>query len=309
MLSLCRILPCTCAARVHRPDSSCWCHLQGLLRYGATEHRKAFECIPYMNRTMLVRSYQSAVWNSMASLRVRRYGPKVVVGDLVVKDTPCKLCPATGSADGESGAGAGAGAGASTGDRGSPQCSVPHHLTLRRLEAARSMDVVLVETTEQAARYSVFDVVLPLFGKAVMYPTHDLREACVVQCPTRCAVLGGHTCSHECFHRYYQRLQRDGALYHAEQLRSRSGMAAPAGHAASKAVIPDKPPCKEANPRGSYRLLVSAPWDAQAQLPKLASSDANGACGVAVATLSFCLPASSFATMCVRSVLRYHVHA
>lgn len=42
------------------------------------------QCVPYGMRTMWVHAYQSHVWNSVASARIRLFGPQAVPGDLVL---------------------------------------------------------------------------------------------------------------------------------------------------------------------------------------------------------------------------------
>ncbi|CAM9111476.1 unnamed protein product, partial [Laminaria digitata] len=58
--------------------------LHGLVRYGASAFQAAIQCVPYGMRTMWVHAYQSHVWNSVASARVRLYGPQAVPGDLIL---------------------------------------------------------------------------------------------------------------------------------------------------------------------------------------------------------------------------------
>ncbi|KAI8819114.1 pseudouridine synthase [Fimicolochytrium jonesii] len=74
----------------------------------------ALEAIPRNLRLMYLHSYQSFVWNNMATKRLKLYHPTPVIGDL---------------------------------------------------------------TSEQAAQYTFADVVLPLPGYDVEYPTHALRSS------------------------------------------------------------------------------------------------------------------------------------
>lgn len=62
--------------------------LQGLNKMGKTQHLVAFQTLPRNLRMLYPHSYQSFVWNRMATERVRRYGAdKPVVGDIVLLDT------------------------------------------------------------------------------------------------------------------------------------------------------------------------------------------------------------------------------
>ncbi|KAJ2779966.1 multisubstrate pseudouridine synthase 7 [Coemansia javaensis] len=113
----------------------------------------AFAAVPRNLRLMYVHAYQSYVWNAAASERVRRYGcAGPVPGDLVV--------PAEGFA-----------------------------ATTRRPEPPPSGDgdggdepayvTPTLVTAENAAQYTLYDVVLPLPGWGVTYPEHDVRAVYV----------------------------------------------------------------------------------------------------------------------------------
>ena len=56
--------------------------LQGLKRYGSDNPLAALKCLPFSIRSFWINAYQSFVWNAMASERLKRFGTKVVKGDL-----------------------------------------------------------------------------------------------------------------------------------------------------------------------------------------------------------------------------------
>ena len=56
--------------------------LQGLKRYGRNDPLAALKCLHFAVRTFWISAYQSYVWNSMASARLKRFGTNVVKGDL-----------------------------------------------------------------------------------------------------------------------------------------------------------------------------------------------------------------------------------
>jgi tRNA pseudouridine13 synthase len=95
---------------------------------------QCLQSIPKNLRMMYVHAYQSRVWNEMASLRHRLYGPSVVVGDLV----------RTSNVD--------------------------------VTDVANKSDEikVVVVTDGTLDQFSMTDIVLPLPGHSVVYPTHAL---------------------------------------------------------------------------------------------------------------------------------------
>ena len=152
--------------------------------------------------------------------------------------------------------------------------------------------------------------------------------------------------------RYYNRLTRDCVPF----LAAYTGHTPAAGGASGGAGLsgdsegPHQPPGGECNLKGSYRMLVVAPWDVHAaRVPTptptptstptgdaarahvdptggnngmaatAASTDAGADAGASAGPVAsvpvgdlvvkFCLPASSFATMCIRSLLRARAKA
>lgn len=57
--------------------------LQGLKRYGKDAYEQAISNVPFARRVMYLHSYQSFLFNEMASFRIAKYGSKLVQGDLV----------------------------------------------------------------------------------------------------------------------------------------------------------------------------------------------------------------------------------
>lgn len=61
--------------------------LKGLKRYGKEEPLAAIQCLPHNVRRFWINAYQSRIWNSAASARVRRYGSSSpVIGDLFMEE-------------------------------------------------------------------------------------------------------------------------------------------------------------------------------------------------------------------------------
>ncbi|KAJ3025227.1 UNVERIFIED_CONTAM: hypothetical protein HDU68_007344 [Siphonaria sp. JEL0065] len=113
--------------------------------------------IPRNLRLMYVHALQSFVWNHAASERIRLYGSdKVVVGDLVAKFNPLS---------------------AANREKSSSAPSAEEEISaVEEHRQGRMIEVELVETEEQAATKSIEDLVLPLPGHAIKYPTNEIGE-------------------------------------------------------------------------------------------------------------------------------------
>lgn len=62
--------------------------LQGLKRFGSDAFEQAVLSVPFSRRVMYLHAYQSYLFNRMVSLRLKKYGSKVVEGDLIKCDIP-----------------------------------------------------------------------------------------------------------------------------------------------------------------------------------------------------------------------------
>jgi len=58
--------------------------MKGLLRYG--DALEAIRCVPHNVRMYWIHSYQSYIWNRVATERVRRWGLRPVIGDLFIRE-------------------------------------------------------------------------------------------------------------------------------------------------------------------------------------------------------------------------------
>ncbi|KAF9317316.1 multisubstrate pseudouridine synthase 7 [Podila horticola] len=110
-------------------------------------HFEALGNIPRNLRMMYVHAYQSYVWNHMVTERIRMYGcDKAVVGDLVSDDK--EALEATSSTTG--------------GEEGSEKG--PNFIRAKAL------------TAEDVDQYTIYDVVLPVPGFDIIYPTHAIGD-------------------------------------------------------------------------------------------------------------------------------------
>ncbi|XP_010463968.1 PREDICTED: multisubstrate pseudouridine synthase 7-like [Camelina sativa] len=128
---------------------------------------QALKGIPRTLRMMYVHSYQSYLWNNAASLRVKKYGTtQVVLGDLVSTkvDAATKMVDSLTSEHKEN-------------NEEALDCDQVDDTAIVDLPAERS-DLVKVVSIEdlEAGTYSTIDIVLPLPGSRVIYPSNDIAE-------------------------------------------------------------------------------------------------------------------------------------
>lgn len=115
-----------------------------------TSYINAVMKIPRNLRVMYAHAYQSYVWNCVASARIRKYGTKVVLGDLVI-DNSAAAVPNKGSEQ----------------DNNDEEDSVEDQFTKARLVSQSEIDNGTV---------SIFDVVLPTPGFDVVYPGNEFGD-------------------------------------------------------------------------------------------------------------------------------------
>ncbi|KAJ1801588.1 multisubstrate pseudouridine synthase 7 [Coemansia sp. RSA 2399] len=121
--------------------------LQAFSKSGnASNAAGAFSAIPRNLRLMYVHAYQSYIWNSAVSERIRLYGiGKAVPGDLVIKTQGLSKTDNEETIDGSDG------------------------------KVAGHAEPTLV-TSDNAGEFTIYDVVLPLPGWAIKYPEHEARS-------------------------------------------------------------------------------------------------------------------------------------
>ncbi|CAL9219613.1 unnamed protein product [Arabidopsis halleri] len=128
---------------------------------------QALKGIPRTLRMMYVHSYQSYLWNNAASLRVTKYGTsQVVLGDLVSTKVNAekRMVDSLTSEHNES-------------SEEALDCDHVDDTAVVDLPAERS-DLVKVVSIEdlEAGTYLTSDIVLPLPGSRVIYPSNDIAE-------------------------------------------------------------------------------------------------------------------------------------
>ncbi|KAL6236999.1 hypothetical protein BDW75DRAFT_205410 [Aspergillus navahoensis] len=134
----------------------------------------ALQTIPRNLRLMYVHAYQSLVWNLAVGERWRLYGDHVVEGDLVLihehrdKDGSSSATPAPG---------AGASGETATVDADGEIIIVPQeHDSAFAVEDTFTRARALTAAEAHSGLYSIFDIVLPLPGFDVLYPSNKMTD-------------------------------------------------------------------------------------------------------------------------------------
>lgn len=111
-------------------------------------------------RTMYVHAYQSLVWNAVASERYRRYGAKVIKGDLVLVDTQAEKAALQDEVD----------------ENGEVVIHpAAHDLAVNHDDIYQRARALTAEEAE-SGQYSIFNIVLPTPGFDVNYPDNDIGD-------------------------------------------------------------------------------------------------------------------------------------
>ena len=75
---------------LHRKDRLEWTLLSALKKY-PNDYFNAFTSISRNIRFIYIHAYQSYVWNRAVSERLRKFGKKVLIGDMVIKYNSCNI--------------------------------------------------------------------------------------------------------------------------------------------------------------------------------------------------------------------------
>lgn len=114
--------------------------LEGLAKCSANDYVTALESIARNMRLFYIHAFQSLIWNNATSKRIRDFGLKPVIGDLVLIAEKTKIVE-------------------------------PEEEELDDEELSKVQEVETV-TAENISKYTIYDVVLPLPGYDVIYPEH-----------------------------------------------------------------------------------------------------------------------------------------
>ncbi|KAG0254418.1 multisubstrate pseudouridine synthase 7 [Actinomortierella ambigua] len=131
------------------------------------DHFNALQAVPRSLRMMYIHAYQSYVWNTLASERLGLYGAdKPVVGDLVAEGDRDAIEGDEGS-EGEDNGGE---------DGNSKSNNNNNNNNGGRRRAPFSGVRAKVLTEADVDQYTIHDVIMPLPGTDVIYPTHAIGE-------------------------------------------------------------------------------------------------------------------------------------
>lgn len=115
--------------------------LRGLVNHSLSDMVNALNAIPRNTRLMYIHSFQSYIWNHIASFRIKEYGLKPIIGDLMLSQVVEAV------EEEESG----------------------DHLKSYK-------DAVKINTSAEQDIYNIYNVVLPLPGNSIIYPNNEVYK-------------------------------------------------------------------------------------------------------------------------------------
>eukprot|EP01138_Halocafeteria_seosinensis_P013058 gb/GECG01013336.1/.p1 GENE.gb/GECG01013336.1/~~gb/GECG01013336.1/.p1 ORF type:complete len:918 (+),score=83.06 gb/GECG01013336.1/:1-2754(+) len=230
----------------------------------------AIDNVPYGTKTIWLHSYQSLVWNRMATIRLRLFGSQPVVGDLVLLDT---------SRD-----------------------SSPVDIWSRISVSADKLDVhTLTREDLERRSFGMEHVVLPVPGRGVMYPLNAIGEAYFKHLASDDTVRYlWPVCAEE--NTEMQQKADDASTRRWKQVGGRSReIAARCGSSLPTPSSVRFDPEWLYSIKGSYRHIMAIPRQLTGSIVPPTGADETENAGI---QLSFNLPPSCYATNCVRELLK-----
>lgn len=125
--------------------------LGGLAKAHKNDYVNALESIPRNMRLLYIHSFQSLIWNKIVSRRLKEYGIKTIVGDLVLMPGNNLNSEMELSEDED-------------------------NIAEDKSQSSYIAPEVKILTQENVNDFTIFDVVLPLPGYDIKYPENDMKK-------------------------------------------------------------------------------------------------------------------------------------
>lgn len=148
--------------------------LQGLAKHNENDLVNALEMIPRNMRLLYLHSYQSLLWNKAASRRIQ-LGLKPIVGDLVFVDKEQQKVVETATEEAERDDeqdGEGDEEGEEKEDKAAEDAEKVEEVKVDW----KSLVKPLTQSDIDSGDYSLADVVLPLVGHDIAYPSNEIGD-------------------------------------------------------------------------------------------------------------------------------------
>lgn len=126
--------------------------LKGLAKHGPNDAVNALSMIPLNTRLMYLHAYQSYLWNQTVSFRIRKYGLKPIIGDLVIVKSEKEISLVDI-------------------DFSSEDVALIDSVELKAEERTSQQEVKHL-SEEDIRSYTIDDIVLPLPGHNIVYPNN-----------------------------------------------------------------------------------------------------------------------------------------
>lgn len=236
------------------------------------DFKGAIDHLPRNMRLLYTHSYQSLVWNRVASRRLKDLGYHLVPGDLVFADKSieeeivCEPVLETETAIQQ------------TEEKETPEPEESEQSP--KVSHFKSLVKPLTEADIESGQYTIFDIVLPLPGHDITYP------------------------SNECAKWYEEILAEDG--FSSEKLKLKTKMHSLAGAYRKVFIKPENLDWKVVGYKFPSDTLILSDYEKLKKAPEPVSvEDAP----YQALLLDFRLPSSSYATMALREILKVDTSA
>nr|XP_022908215.1 pseudouridylate synthase 7 homolog [Onthophagus taurus] len=143
-------------------ENTCLEHklLVGLSKVNKNDYVTALENIPRNMRLLYLHSFQALIWNKMCSIRIKEFGLKPIVGDLVFCDDEEEEIEQTENEEIEN-------------NENNDQENKVEENNVKNFSRKKKVKLL---TNDDLVNYNIYDVILPLPGYDVKYPNNKMAE-------------------------------------------------------------------------------------------------------------------------------------